>query len=615
MPTTAVNLRIATPVAAELLDLRVVDPAANLIWRVPLSEPERARPVKLSLPSGTYQVVASAPHFATFKQKFAPRTKPVTLTVALLPLPRLTGTVIESLSGRPIPHAGVTTDTGCAAFAGDDGHFSIEPEPGKWPKTIAINAVGFGERTLIIPPARADATFDDIGMVDAASVAFEISGRHASDVIAVDLERLRYNGRASGPVVKTIDLPKNPSDAKGTHSFESVDAGKYALVARGREPWQRYSQLVTVSSHDQLVVPLPIDSFDLHIAAQNAPVDDERSRVALASREGFWEAKIPLVHNAADVSLWQGGAFVATLEFPGAPPFRDDKTITEGVSADWIINLPSSEVIGTVTDAQTAAPIPNAAIALRMRAGDGAVVTVATRAGQDGSFRFSPVMPGAQQVMAAAKGYPGNEVSYVFGESESTHNLSLTLTRTPSVALTMVDTRGLALANALVIDTRQGVGAIGRTDANGSISVFFGPEKSRQLFIVPLDGSLGFVTLSSDGPESSLPIPDGNARIVLRAETQTHAPLMGVALDMTYNGIRVPDQVLQALAGRGSRTATDVEGRIVLEHMPVGTYQFWPVASRADVNAIDRGRKPAVIMNVIPGENVASMTFEPTPKI
>jgi hypothetical protein len=163
------------------------------------------------------------------------------------------------------------------------------------------------------------------------------------------------------------------------------------------------------------------------------------------------------------------------------------------------------------------------------------------------------------------------------------------------------------------MDARDG-SAVGKTDARGATPVFFPADSPRQLFIVPVDGSLGFAIVTSNEPEAAVRVGDGNARIILRAETETHEPLMGVTFDMRYNGIRVPSGVLQALAGRGSRTASDAQGRIVLEHMPAGIYQFWPVASQADINAIDRGGAPSVTINAAPGENVAVMTFAPAPR-
>lgn len=604
-PATAIELRVSPAVATKL---QIDDLATKLAWQVALSADEAAKPIKLSLARGTYEIAATADHFVAFRRTAASSLKPVAIPISLARLPRLAGTVLDGVTGRPIVRARVATDTSAGTVTDEQGRFSLEAEPQKWPKLVSVHADGFGEKTIRVPSARADVTFDNIYLSDASSITVEIGGKAVSQVVAVDLQKLRYNGRAAGPTVKTIDVTK---DAKLV--FDSVDAGEYAVIARGKDPWQRYSQSVRIGPHDQQVAALAIDPFEVHLALRNSPTDDARSLVILRSRDGFWDANVPLAHNAADLSLWQGGSFTATVGIPGVTPFKDSKTISDGISADWIIDVPANEVVGTVIDGETREPIPNAAVALRMKLADGTELNVRTSAGQDGAFRFSPVMPGTHRIKVGAKGYPVEEMSYVFAETEASHGLRVAMRRVPTTTLTVLDARAGPVANAFVIDARDG-STVGKTDALGATPIFFNSGSTRQLFIVPLDGSLGFAIVTSNQQDATVTLADGNARIVLRAETETHDPLLGVTIDMRYNGIRVPDRVLEALDGRGSRTASDAQGRIVLEHMPPGVYQFWPVASRADMNAIDRGGAPAVTLNAAPGENVAVLTFAPAPR-
>jgi hypothetical protein len=77
----------------------------------------------------------------------------------------------------------------------------------------------------------------------------------------------------------------------------------------------------------------------------------------------------------------------------------------------------------------------------------------------------------------------------------------------------------------------------------------------------------------------------------------------------------IPFEVMQAFSGRGSRTLSDGQGRIVLEHMPVGLYEIWPIASPSDLTALQAGRAPALSMRVTAGENVTVMTFSPSTKV
>jgi hypothetical protein len=212
-------------------------------------------------------------------------------------------------------------------------------------------------------------------------------------------------------------------------------------------------------------------------------------------------------------------------------------------------------------------------------------------------------------LMAAAKDYPRNEASYEFGETEQVHTVSLQLTRTPVIQLTVSDGHGIPLIGARVFDPRRSGDVVSVTDGNGTAHVFIPEKESREIFVVPADGSFGFLNLTSGAPDASLQISAGLSRIVLRAETEAHEPLMGVTVVVRYNGVTLPYEVMQALSGRGSKTSSDAGGRIVLEHMPVGNYQFWPVASPSDLRAIQNGRPAALRMQVNPGENLTVMTF------
>jgi hypothetical protein len=150
---------------------------------------------------------------------------------------------------------------------------------------------------------------------------------------------------------------------------------------------------------------------------------------------------------------------------------------------------------------------------------------------------------------------------------------------------------------------------LGLTDSTGTIPLFVPESQTRDIFVVPRDGSLGIIRISAGSDDTTLRLGAGNSRIILRAETQTHQPLARVTMIVRYNGSLLPNEVMESLAGRGSTTASDLQGRMTLEHMPAGLYEFWPVTSAADVAAARTGRPPAVTIVASPGENLAVMTF------
>src|SRR5438270_320726 len=142
VPATAIELRISPSVA---MDLRISQPATKLTWQVSLSGVETAKPIKLSLARGTYEISATADHFAVFKATGVPSAKPAPISISLARLPRLIGTVIDGVTGRPIAHARVITDMQGSTVTYDQGHFALEAEPGNWPELVGVQAGCLGE--------------------------------------------------------------------------------------------------------------------------------------------------------------------------------------------------------------------------------------------------------------------------------------------------------------------------------------------------------------------------------------------------------------------------------------------------------------------------------------
>jgi hypothetical protein len=606
-------LRIAAPKPPQRADVRITHVTSGVIWQIQLTPTELKKPTVLQIEEGSYTVTIDASQFVRFTRSIAVTKKTDILLATLKPLPRLTGTLLDRSTRLPVPLAVVSTDSGCETKSDNKGHFSIDADPQKWPRAITVRAPGYADRILEMPLARADTSFDDIYLSDAASIVVDIEQQQPGGVVEVALQKLRNHGHSPGPTVKVLTVGKN-NGRPSVLRFENVEPGEYVVIAKGREAWQQLGERVDVVEHADASIALQISPFTVHLRIQRGGDGIDRSRITLRNLDAFWEGIVPLELGEATIDFWQGGHFAATVQTPGSTPYIDKRTIAGGISTEWLLDLPAYEVVGTVTDSKTGAALPGAAVSLQIQATDGYSLTVSTKVAQDGSFRFAPVAPGAHTITAAAKGYPESEVTYVFADSEPSHSVALRLEPTPSTHLTVTDWRGLPVTGARVLDGRMNGSMLGFTDANGTLPVFVPTGETRDVFVVPPDGSFGFIRLSAVTPEVSLQITDGSARIVLRAETEAHEPLSGIAVVVAYNGIRLPDDLMQALSGRGSRTASDAQGRIVLEHMPLGAYEFWPVASPADLRALDSGRQPALTMGVTPGENLAVMTFSPATK-
>ncbi len=435
-----------------------------------------------------------------------------------------------------------------------------------------------------------------------------VEEERSGQVVEIDLQRV-VNGVAPGPIVEAFSV-KPTKDRTISKRFESVDAGQYIVLAKGLDAGMRLGKRIDVHEGEPVAVAMKIESFDLSVHAQTKAIPLSGGRVDLKNLDGLWQAGVSLDDvGISTVTLWQGGRFTATILGPHSMPFHQTRTI-DSSDPPWSIDIPSYEITGTVNDSKSDAPVANASVALQIEEADGYRLGLSTKTAPDGSFRFAPVAHGRHTLKAAAAGYPIGEVEYVFEENEESRNLKVLLDKRPSIRLTVTNNQGLPVAGARVFDPLSpNRGMLGLTDSSGAIPIFVPESQTREIFVVPRDGSLGVIRVVAGTDDTTLRLGDGNSRIVLRAETPTHQPLARVTLMIRYNGSLLPNEVMESLAGRGSTTASDAQGRMTLEHMPPGFYEFWPVTSAADVAAARTGHPPAVTMYAAAGENLAILTF------
>jgi len=430
----------------------------------------------------------------------------------------------------------------------------------------------------------------------AATIVVHIHQTEPRQVLGVDLVRIKSHGRVPGEIAGHVSL--EPTDGMTRDArFENVDAGPYAVIARGAEPWERAGERVVVDVGDPSPVHIQIAPFAIRLRTtrRGQPLE---SRVILRNGDGLWEAMVPLDDGHSDITLWQGGRLNATVESRGNVPYHAQRSIVEATT--WDLEMPRFELTGRVIDAETHAPISGAAVALEMVSPQRYQLAVSTRADRDGVFKFEPVFPGEHKVKAVAAGYPPAETAFTFSESEETHEVTLTLAKTPMTMLDVRDARGAPVAGADVFVFRGDLSTdFGRTDRNGGRPIFIPENEARDVFIVPLSGSFAVAHVQSGQSDLRLTVPDGSSRIVIRTESDTHDAIERMVVDVRYGGVLLPFEVMAAFAGRGSRTSSGSDGRIVLDRMPPGTYEFRPLAKAA----------VPVRMTATPGENVAVMTF------
>jgi len=244
--------------------------------------------------------------------------------------------------------------------------------------------------------------------------------------------------------------------------------------------------------------------------------------------------------------------------------------------------MPKLRVEGRVIDSESGAPVADAAVQLEMTSTTRQQLMVHTKSDAQGMFDFAPVFAGTHHISVGAKDYPVAEETYDFGEDDETKSVTIAMERKPKSMLKAVDARGVALVNADVYVFRGMTQlAFGRTAGDGTMPLFIDDGDERTVFVVPRDGSFGFVRVRSGTPKVAVVVREGISTIILNARDDD-------ALDVRYEGERIPDAMMDVLTLHGTvkRSAT----RVVFERMPTGVYEFG-----------------ALRMTVMAGENVGVM--------
>jgi Carboxypeptidase regulatory-like domain len=553
-----------------------------------------------------YDLAFEAPHFIRLTKRVTIGEQPQQLAIALEPRPRLSGVVIAHGTGKPLPDALITTDTTEAVHSDATGRFSREADPERWPTRIVVTAPGFAEQTVRAPRARVSGTLNDIRLMTGATITVEVTGDRREQATTVDLEK-HVEGRVEGIPYRQLALQA------GSATFAGVEPGPYVVVIIGSEPGQRRSAIVVVKEGEQTRVAIEVKALRLHVATRlgGAPLPD--TGVMLRNRDAHWQTKLSTGDTGeASVELWQGGntSMWVTNKSAMTIPYLDDRLVSDDDDTDWIVDMPNREISGSVVDSATGDPVPDAALVLHVQ-WDEAGIGVDTKADANGRFRFTPVPYGAHIMKIGARDYAPAEMRYTFSEPEQKRDVMVRLDRASVVHLAIQDNRGQPLANARVMQFRglRMTGA-GPSRDDGSIDIAVPVEESSDVFVVPRDGSFGFAQITQRGPRT-IAIPEGTSRIVIRAESESHAPIAGLFAVMRYNGRVVPSDVVRALATQGSRVSSGEDGRIVLEHMPAGAYEFWPVESPLELDSLVTvlNAGTPVRMTVTAGEHTAVLTF------
>jgi hypothetical protein len=540
------------------------------------------------------------------------------VSIDLEPLPRLSGTVLARTSRLPVAGALISTDVPSddvdkSAVTDASGRFTIDADPDQWPAKVIVRAVPYAETTASVPPARVSTTLSDIHVSRGGTVSVEVEQQQAGDVVEFELQPIVRN-TATGKPVTTV--PVLSTLQKASLRFENVEPGRYVVLAKGNEDLERHGTVVEVLQDEDVRVVVTIVPFSLRVLTKMDGETLPTAEILLTHLQGYWDGPIETDREGqADVHLWQAGRVRSAVHAAGfSAPYIERRTLTNGKDSEWVLDIQAREVIGTIVDSKTGAPVPNAALSLYVEGQDGFSLGANTTADAEGRFRFSPVHYGKHRLRTAAAHYPPNEMSYLFLAPEVSRNITVRVDRSTTVRMTVLNHMGVPFVGARVIRLNAGIPMQGHTDSSGKLDVPVPEDQAVEVYVIPSDGSFGIATLRADTKETTIRIAEGVGRIVIRTETEDHIPIPNVSVLIRYNGRLLPIELLDGLARlHGGGVRSDSHGRLIFARMPAGLYEFWPVGSVAELRelAAGLGPEPGTKMMVAAGENVAVMTFAP----
>lgn len=570
-------------------------------WSFDASEAQLRAPLAISIPRGDYKLAIERAHCVRAVAPLVVAEKKQELVVELKPLPILSGVVIGRRTRQAVAGALISSDQGSTAITDAAGRFSVEADPDRWPSRLTIRAAAYGERDVAVPRARVSVSLDEIPVSLAGSIRVE-----SAEPLAVELQRLEAGKMVGTP----LTAGRTPIH------FDDLEPGSYLVLAKGSHPGERFGQPVDLAEGESKPVAIRVSPIRLHLRTEMLGQPVANARVTLMSRKGWWEDKLETdAEGKATITLWQSGEFAAHVYAAQVmtTPYIIKRELDEQSELDWVLDIPSRAIEGYVVDRQSGAPVAKARVTLKIRGGDGGI-SVSTKTDDLGHFRFAPVLYGMHALRIVALGYLPEERSYSFLDPEQQKQIHVELDPALTVDFTVVDAAGapVSAAEVLEYDGLQFTGIITLTDERGAATLPVPAGQSRDVFVVPRDGSFAVAALRAGSATARIQVPAGNCRVVIRTESEAHEPIGNVWITLRYNMRVIPPDVLRAFARvQGARIWSRGDGRIVLDHMPAGIYEFWPAGSFAEMQALAAGvgADASAKMSVTVGENVAVMTL------
>lgn len=547
-----------------LVRLRSLATAGDRAWTVSGAAAEFNLSVP-GVPPGDYELLVSAEHHASYAAPVRIAERVTKLDrIALRRFPVVSGQIVARATGERVAGARVILPEEQGETTSDSaGQFEFEIV-GDWPDHLRVVHESYAMEIVPLPKFAADVFVGELAL--AAGATLRLSVRPPPETQAV-VELSKLDGDEQRRVASR-EVQSDPL------VFSGLAVGRYRILVRGASPLERYGETVEVRpAGTEIPLDIAIEPKDLEILVSRKGMGVPQATVALHSEDGGWRETFTTGEGGKyPARVWQRGKFVAFVSLPGGGGPVVHAEI--GEQDVWEIALPEHRIAGTVTDAKSGRAVPRATIFLETETADASTL-VRSATDENGRFEYSSVEPGKQTLTAEAPGYVSRNVSFTLQPQEGDRTVTVQLGRAVKKTLRVLAANGAPAVGALVAMQREAPSMPLLTDGTGRAEIAIGDGAGHMVYIAPREGSFAAVPVTPDDGEMVVTVPPGEATIIVRTQDETMKAIPNVWLELSYNGHLIPSSVLSDIAhhqGREFRTGGD--GRLVLDHVPLGLYEI-----------------------------------------
>jgi len=521
--------------------------------------------------------------------------------------PEISGAVVARKDASPLAGAAILNGEGkLLATADERGRFRFQRTDTSL-HTISVAYPGYETHLIQLGEVTFDRRLETVQLGEGFTLTVSVEAvPHNGRPTVVKKARLVRTTEAQNPIPFLV---AEKSVAQSSVVFEDREAGRYGVELYGDEPLEQL--FVPVDLAASRTIDIAVRPLDVTISALLGDTVRENTVIDLAALRNLWRATINTgASGEYKGPLWQRGLFAANVHLESWQFFAS-RTIDARTEAAWDIVVPDRRITGSVVDADTRRPVPDAAIHYDFKGGDAAIYGAMQPVDENGQFVLFGALRGEYEFHVTAPEYavPDHSVSVVVDEGAKESRVEIPLKRESGRTVVFVDAAtGAAVAEAPVIELRpdgRGVLRMLTTDDTGRARVGVQGKETKTVYVLPVSGSIGVAHIVPGDEPLRVEVPPPSSAIHIKTQMQDGSPVRACRVLLRINGEIIPPTVM-SLFGSLHHIPSDSgsDGDLSLPGMPAGLYELWPY----------RGSSPAeaaapVRANVAAGASTIVLTF------